>query len=452
MSSFKQLSKADVTSVSYAANKQWNLSFNCFPTSSEYITIYKGTNFTGSFSPTEPTSNGQYERLIYDSINHLFYQEYTSSLDTGSLMFNVNTYQSASQQRPTSSYFNYNINPLLIKNFPTGNYQGNCEEYTLTYVAGGGDVYYDYTDCNGAIVSMGPITSGTQTFCATKGSVQVASGNYTLSDNGVCVASSSLSSIRVLVINQDIYGSKVLPTSFILSSSAYSVTDDGYGNLYDSGSIHIGNIFYAFGIGVITNQDYQLMFPTSSAACGPVPTTTTTTSTTSTTTTIPTTTTTSTTSTTTTVPTTTTTTTTTTSTTTTTTTVPTTTTTTSTTTTTTTVPTTTTTTSTTTTTTTSANELIIYAKYINSDSGIAYTLNSDPKVDLGNAGTTTCTYFTTLSNLTIGDTVEFSGTTTKAVDGDATDCPTSVNTCTYQVTISAGTNYAYLAIDGNNAC
>jgi hypothetical protein len=345
MSSFKQLSKADVTSVSYAANKQWNLSFFCYPTSNEYITIYKGTNFTGSFSPTEPTSNGQYERLIYDSINHIFYQEYTSSLDTGSIMFNVNTYESASQQRPTSSYFDYNTNPLLIKNFPTGNYQGDCEEYTLTYVAGGGDVYFDYLDCNGAIVSIGPVTGGSQTFCATKNSVQVASGNYTLTDNGACVASSSLSSIRVLVINQDIYGSKVLPNSFVLSSSAYSVTDDGYGNLYDSGSIHIGNIFYAFGIGVITNQDYQLMFPTSSTACG---TTTTTTSTTTTTTTIPTTTTTtSTTTSTTTAPTTTTTTT---STTTTTTTEPTTTTTTSTTTTTTTEPTTTTSTTTSTTT------------------------------------------------------------------------------------------------------
>lgn len=293
MSSFKQLSKADVTSVSYAANKQWNLDFYCFPTSSEYITLYKGTNFTGSFSPTEPTSSGQYERLVYDSINHLFYQEYTDLLDTGSLMFDVTTYESASQLRPTGAYFDYNINPLLIKSFPTGVNE----------------------------------------------------------------------SIRVLVINQDIYGSKVLPTSFNLSSSAYYVTDDGYGNLYDSGSInghvHIGNLFYAHGIGVITNQDYQSMFPSSSVSCGPIPTTTTTTSTTTTTTTIPTTTTTtSTTTSTTTVPTTTTTT----STTTTTTTVPTTTTTTttSTTTTTTTVPTTTTTTTTSTTTSTTTTAFYTY--------------------------------------------------------------------------------------------
>jgi len=204
MSSFKKLNKADITTVPYAANKQWNLSFSCFPTSSEYITIYKGTNLTSSFSSgSDPISEGQYERLIYASINHLFYQKYTDTLNTGSLMFDINTYESASQQRPTGAYFDYNINPLLIKNFPTG----------------------------------------------------------------------ANESIRVLSINRNIYGNKILPYSFILSSSAYYVTDDGYGNLYDTGSIngyvHIGNIFYAHGVAIITNPDYQSMFPFSSASCFP---------------------------------------------------------------------------------------------------------------------------------------------------------------------------------------
>ena len=195
MSSFKQLSKADVTSVSYAANKQWTLPFTCPSLSNDYFNIYKGTFITGTFIPSNPSidpiTNGQYERLIYDSINHLFYQKFSGSLDTGSLMFNVNTYQSASQQRPTGAYFDYNTNPLLIKNFPTGANAG----------------------------------------------------------------------IRVLAIDQDIYGSKVLPTSFNLSSSAYNIFDDGYGNLYGSGSVHVGNIFYAQGLAIITNPDYQDMFP-----------------------------------------------------------------------------------------------------------------------------------------------------------------------------------------------
>ena len=119
----------------------------------------------------------------------MFYQTYSGSLNTSSLA-NSLYYESASQQRPTSSYFIYNNNDRLIKNFPT--------------------------------------------------------------------ASNSI--IRVISVNQNVYGNKVLPNTFALTSSAYDVKDDGYGNLYD-GTTHIGNIFYAHGIAVITNQDYKQMFP-----------------------------------------------------------------------------------------------------------------------------------------------------------------------------------------------
>ena len=194
MSSFKKLSKSDVTVVPYHANKQWSLAYCPYPTSSDYLTIYKGTNVTGSFSLDEElVTEGQYERLVYNQVNQLFYQTYTASLDTSSLMFTVNNYYSASQQRPTSSYFIYNDNDRLVTAFPTGAMEG----------------------------------------------------------------------IRVLAINQNIYGNKLLPGNFQVSSSAYNIKDDAYGNLYDySGSkTHVGNIFYAHGYGVITNQDYQTMFP-----------------------------------------------------------------------------------------------------------------------------------------------------------------------------------------------
>jgi hypothetical protein len=216
MSSFKKLNSSDVTIVPYAANKQWNLNFCAYPTDDSYITIYKGTKLTSSFNPdTDPETDGQYERLIYNSINHLFYQSYSGSLLNTSSLANSLFYESASEQRRTQSYFNYNENPALIKNFPSGNLEG----------------------------------------------------------------------IRVLAINQGIFGSQVLPYHFVLSSSAYFVVDDGKGNLFDlanaidsdyvidnyvsggyftefiTGSDHIGNIFYAHGIGVITDQNYQLMFP-----------------------------------------------------------------------------------------------------------------------------------------------------------------------------------------------
>jgi len=207
MGSFKKIYNQDVTFTQYNANKQWTIFTNCFPVSSQYLTIYKGTNLTGSFSSdNDPKSEGQYERLLYAQINQLFYQKYTSLLNTSSLTNSV-YYESASVQRPTSSYFIYNDNSNLIDYFPTG----------------------------------------------------------------------AMESIRIIAINQNLYSTKILPNTFILSSSAYYVTDDGYGNLYDANT-HIGNLFYAHGLGIITNQDYQLMFPFFD--CTPTTTTSTTTSTT----------------------------------------------------------------------------------------------------------------------------------------------------------------------------
>jgi hypothetical protein len=195
MSSFKQLNKADITTVPYAANKRWNLNETV---SNDKINIFKGTYTTGSFSSSEPTFNGQYERLVYDSINHMFYQSYNGSLlNTGSLMFNTTTYESASQQRPTGAYFDYNTNPLLIKNFPTG--------------AG--------------------------------------------------------ATIKIIAVNPKVYGSKVLPNSFSYQSgSTINITDDGYGNLYNTGSVHVGNIFYAHGLAVITNQSSSYQNSTGSVS------------------------------------------------------------------------------------------------------------------------------------------------------------------------------------------
>jgi len=210
MSSFKKLNKADITTVPYAANKQWSLAYLGYPNDDKII-YYAGINQTFNINGIT-TTNNQYQSLIYSQINHLFYQSYTSSLDTGSLMFNVDTYQHATKQRPTASYFNYNTNPLLIKQFP----------------------------------------------------------------------SSSGDEIAILSINQNTYGSKVLPNNFQISGSSIVIKDDGNGNLYDvfqaqnqyvnlnyittnyittgslvgTGIVFVGNIFYAHGLVVITNPDY----------------------------------------------------------------------------------------------------------------------------------------------------------------------------------------------------
>jgi hypothetical protein len=192
MSSFKQLSKSDVTYSPYAANKQWNLSYASYPQNDSYVTIYKGTKLTSIFdSVMDPVTEGQYESLVYDQINHLFYHEFSGSLLNTASLANSIFYVSASEQYATASYFIYDENPKLIKYFPTGANEG----------------------------------------------------------------------IRVLTINQEVYGNKILPYNFVLSSSVYYLTDDGNGNVYDNNTTHVGNIFYPQGLAVITNQDYQNMFP-----------------------------------------------------------------------------------------------------------------------------------------------------------------------------------------------
>lgn len=212
MSSFKKLKAYDLTTVPRIANKQWDVDYVFDDNPNEYVTIYKGTNITSSFNIHEPILEGQYERLVYHTINHMFYQAYSGSLDTSSLANSFN-YISSSGERPTGSYFNYNDNALIIKNFPTGTY----------------------------------------------------------------------SNITVLAIKQDIFGSKILPYYFNMSSSIYNIIDDGFGNLLDNntlsqeyvypdyvledyiegapvGDIYIGNIFYAHGLAVITHYGYQAFF------------------------------------------------------------------------------------------------------------------------------------------------------------------------------------------------
>jgi len=190
MASFKQLKSSDVITVPVVANKQWDFNYCPIPQNDPYINVYNGINLSGLFNPGgEPITNGQYDRLTYKQIDQLFYHQYSGSLSTASLASSI-YYASASGQRPTASYFNFNNTPGFVNNFPTA----------------------------------------------------------------------SNATIKVLSISTNLYGERILPYSFQMTSSTYNFTDDGRGNVYDS-STHVGNIFYPEGIVVITNSDYQSIFP-----------------------------------------------------------------------------------------------------------------------------------------------------------------------------------------------
>ena len=67
----------------------------------------------------------------------------------------------------------------------------------------------------------------------------------------------SLSKVKIINIPKSSYGEKTSRKSFFLSGSAYSIADDGNGNIYDiTSSIHVGNIIYPQGFAIITNPDY----------------------------------------------------------------------------------------------------------------------------------------------------------------------------------------------------
>lgn len=122
MSSFKRLNNADVVSLPYIANKLWEFTSCGLNTSG--IAVLSGKKMSGSFNPdTEFKFGGQYERLVYSSVNHLFYQEFSGSFLDAHSNLTSNNYESASIYRRSGSYENYTPIGYMYKNFPTGSGQ-----------------------------------------------------------------------------------------------------------------------------------------------------------------------------------------------------------------------------------------------------------------------------------------------------------------------------------------
>jgi len=200
MSIFKKLNKQDAIIVPYISNKTYLIatdsssasifkstqympdSYYYFNGSSSLCTkLYKGTNLSGSlFEPSsDPIYNGEYKRLIYDSIKHLYYSNFISS-----------------SIEESGSYINYNQSTLTQNRyFPT----------------------------------------------------------------------SSGSEICVLSVNKEYVGEKILPKTFLYSSSLINLSDDGEGNICDITGSYVGNIFYPHGVLVFTKNQYFGIFTSSFA-------------------------------------------------------------------------------------------------------------------------------------------------------------------------------------------
>ena len=238
---YKTLKGSDTTQAPYVANKQYT--FPSSSLSSSNIVVYTGEydpqyiisgTVYNAFDPINDTQdNGYYRRLIFDSIQKLYYQNYISGSQSG--MFFV-----------SSAYDNYDQTTLV-----SGAMDGAVVKILNNFTASGGKYGIDYYN----------------------------SASYGIKDP---------TKIRVISIPQDIYGNGIKPDTFVISSSTYYIKDDGQGNLWDyltSGSIYnqdpyngayyagtddtkiyVGNIVYSPGFAIIVNPDYLCFYPSSPIA------------------------------------------------------------------------------------------------------------------------------------------------------------------------------------------
>lgn len=118
MSAYKRINNSDVVVSPYIANKSW--SFQTCDAADNGIQIYFGSKMTESFSAeNDPVTYGRYERLVYNSINHLYYQQFSGSFLDSSSNLHSNNYVSASMYRASGSYYNYSEVGYTINFFPT---------------------------------------------------------------------------------------------------------------------------------------------------------------------------------------------------------------------------------------------------------------------------------------------------------------------------------------------
>ncbi len=197
MSVFKQFLSQDIIITPFKVNKNFTFYGSEFTASHSGIDRFVGTNISGLFSTSDPTtgfvSTGSYQRLIYNSIKELYYTNYLSSSIGSEATLTVDSngvFLEANNQQP--SYENYLQSTLTASRyFPT------------------------------------------------------ASNNQ----------------IGVISIPTTLFGEYIKPRSFRMTSQVSgSLTDDGEGNINwvsSSISASVGNIIYPHGLVILTNSTYS---------------------------------------------------------------------------------------------------------------------------------------------------------------------------------------------------
>jgi len=201
MGAYKQFLSSDIIVTPFEVNKGFYFEGAAALTSSNVgIDRYLGKNIQSAlFDPlTAPTTGQittQYQELIYESVKQLYYGNYATSSE------------------------NYGLPATTSSLVP-----GRDAE---------GDVYVGSTSSIGKFIDASPTTLTFTKYLP--------------------VSQSSV--IGVISIPVGLFGSYIVPNSFVWAAETGSVVDDGEGNLILSASRNIcGNIFYEQGIAVITSD------------------------------------------------------------------------------------------------------------------------------------------------------------------------------------------------------
>jgi len=253
---YKKLNPSDIKSVPYVANKQYEFDSSSYLDNNiqTYIGEYIPITTAQPFDPVNDnlTTDGNYRRLIYESIRHLYYQNYitASSLDQETESEDLIYPKNVGQFWHSSSYDNFLQNTMV-----SGSFVQNYRSFP----------YFESIEYNFDNVSSS--LYGTAIYFI-----------------------ENAAKIRVISLPKEQYGSGINPNTFELSGSNFLIKDDGEGNLFDytpvlgeydaqrystgeygyagdsSLLIPVGNVFYNHGIAVITNVDYICFIETAPVA------------------------------------------------------------------------------------------------------------------------------------------------------------------------------------------
>lgn len=197
MGAYKQFLASDIIITPFEVSKGFSYKGNELTGSDVGIDRYLGLSTSSLFNPnTDPTTgqvSTQYQRLVYSSIQELYYSNYLSS-----------------------SYGSQAVTGTLIP--------GTTPE---------GNVYVGPTNSDGRYYNYNQSTLTFEKFFPTGTNDQIA----------------------VLSVPSKLYGNYIQPNSFNWSCPSGSVYDDGEGNLILSSSGEIcGQIFYPHGLAIITSD------------------------------------------------------------------------------------------------------------------------------------------------------------------------------------------------------